>query len=83
MNSLGKIPVFTFYYILPSLMGFSAGLIYRDIITLDVNKKVTMSLADYYLLLDEKPSKDLAREFPDLNRLIKKAEAGGNEQKLL
>jgi hypothetical protein len=74
MNKFKKIPVFTFYYILPTFLGFSAGLIYRDLVTLDVNKKVTMSLADYYLLTDERPAENsvISREFPDLNRLIKK-----------
>jgi hypothetical protein len=69
-----KIPIFTFYYVLPSILGFSAGLIYRDYTTIDINKKITMSLADYYLLLGEKPDKRVNREFPEVNRLLKKME---------
>jgi hypothetical protein len=74
MNILKKLPVFSFYYILPTFMGFSAGLIYRDKITLNVEKKISMSLADYYLEIEDRPNKEIKQEFPSLERLMEKAE---------
>ena len=70
-----KLPVFTYYYVLPLLLGFSAGIIYREYTTIDINKKITMSLADYYLVLGEKPDKSVSREFPEVNRILKKIES--------
>ncbi len=78
MNFSSKIPIFTFYYVLPTLLGFSAGLIYRDNSLVDINKKISMSIADYYILIGEKPDKRLFREFPEVNRLLKKMEKTTN-----
>ena len=72
MSFLSKIPQFTFYYVLPSIMGFSAGLLFRDYYMFDINKKITMILADYYESTDEKPDKIIRREYPDVFKLLKR-----------
>jgi hypothetical protein len=74
MNILKKLPIFSFYYILPTTMGFSAGLIYRDIVTLNVEKKITMSLADYYQEVEDNPTKEIKEEFASLEKLIQRVE---------
>lgn len=66
MNFIKSIPKFSFYYILPTFMGFTAGLIYRDLRTISYQKALTMSLADYYLDIEEEPNKFISNEFPDL-----------------
>ena len=69
---LSKIPQFTFYYVLPPIMGFSAGLLFRDYYTFDINKKITIILADYYESIDEKPDKMISREYPEVIKLLKR-----------
>ena len=49
MNSpISKMNNITFYYIIPTSLGFLSGLLLRDTITLNTNKKIEMSLFDYY-----------------------------------
>ena len=62
----------TFYYILPFITGFSLGLVSRDNIMLDINKKISMSLADYYEQTNTKPEERIYREFPEVIKLLKK-----------
>ena len=69
MNSFPKI---SFYYILPVCMGFSMGMIIRDHNTIDINKKLSVSLAEYYSYLEEEPNEKLKAEFPNLSKLLKK-----------
>jgi hypothetical protein len=59
---------------MPTLLGFSAGLVYRDNTLLSVNKKISMSLADYYQIIGEKPNLEVSREFPEVNRLLARVE---------
>jgi hypothetical protein len=72
MDILTKFPSFTFYYITPIFLGFTMGLWFRDSQILPVRKKVAMSIADYYTEINEEIDKEIAREFPESVRLLKK-----------
>ena len=74
MEIIRKIPVFSFYYFMPITLGFGIGLIFRDNQTLNINKKISMSLADYYLEIGEEVDEDVSKEFPEVERLLKKIE---------
>jgi len=51
-------------------MGFSIGLILRDHTTNDINKKVSMSLANYYEFIDEEVEESMKDEYPEVSKLI-------------
>jgi hypothetical protein len=72
MSFLTKIPKFTFYYILPTFAGFSLGLLVRDYFMLNADKKLAMSLADYYEYIDEEPELEINKYFPEVQRLLKR-----------
>lgn len=74
MEIIKKIPVFTFYYVIPLTLGFGVGLIFRDNQTVNINKKLSMSLADYYTDIGEYVDEDVSKEFPEVERLLKKIE---------
>jgi hypothetical protein len=74
MEIIRKIPIFSFYYVVPLVLGFGMGLSFRDNQTINVNKKISMSLADYYLETGEEVKDEISREFPEVERLIKKIE---------
>lgn len=69
MSSFSK---FTFYYIFPVCMGFSLGIIVRDYHTVNINKKLSMSLAEYYQNIEEEPSENINRHFPEVKKLLKR-----------
>ena len=64
-----KISKFSFYYITPTMLGFITGLSFRDSMTLSISKKITMSLVDYYEVVDEEMDKNIVQNFPDLQKL--------------
>jgi len=72
---MSKIPKMTFYYVLPTVMGFSAGLVYRDYYSFDINKKISVSLAEYYEFIGEKPDTNTLKEYPELNKLMRKIDS--------
>ena len=74
MEIIKKIPVFSFYYVIPLTLGFGIGLIFRDNQTLNINKKISMSLADYYSEIGEDVDEEVSEEFPEVERLLKKIE---------
>lgn len=74
MEIIRKFPIFSFYYVVPLLLGFGTGLCFRDNQLLSVNKKISMSLADYYLETGDNVSDQIRKEFPDVEKLIKKVE---------
>jgi len=74
MEIIRKFPIFSFYYVVPLLIGFGTGLCIRDYQILSVNKKISMSLADYYLETGDNLNDQIRKEFPDVEKLIKKIE---------
>ena len=74
MEIIKKIPVFSFYYVVPLIHGFTMGLCFRDNQTINVNKKISMSLADYYAEIHEDVSAEINNEFPEVEKLLKKLE---------
>ncbi len=64
---------FTFYYITPLFLGFISGICFRDSISLNISKKISMSLADYYEKIDEEVDTAIKTEFIDVENLIKKS----------
>jgi hypothetical protein len=74
MEIIRKFPIFSFYYVVPLILGFGTGLCLRDNQITSVNKKISMSLADYYLETGENVNDLITKEFPDVEKLIKKIE---------
>ena len=74
MEIFAKLSSFSFYYVLPLTLGFGMGLAFRDNQTININKKISMSLADYYTHIGEDISNDVAKEFPEVEKLLKKVE---------
>ena len=74
MEIIRKFPIFSFYYVVPLILGFGTGLCLRDNQIMSVNKKISMSLADYYLETGENVNDQITKEFPDVEKLIKKIE---------
>jgi hypothetical protein len=72
---ISKIPKMTFYYVLPTVMGFSAGLVYRDYYSFDISKKISVSLAEYYEFIEDKPDSKTLKEYPELNKLMRKIDS--------
>jgi hypothetical protein len=67
-----KFAKFSFYYITPLMLGFITGLSVRDSATLNLSKKISMSLADYYDNIDEPVNEVIAESFKEMERLLKK-----------
>ncbi len=75
MNSIIK---FSFNYILPFTLGTSMGFIYRDMITINVDKKLSMSLADYYKDINDEVDGSVKKQLPEVESLLKKSTEGND-----
>ena len=82
MSFLAKLPKFTFYYILPTVSGFLLGLLARDYFMLNADKKIAMSLADYYEYIDQEPEVEINKHFPEVQRLLKRINKQKQTEKL-
>ena len=69
---MDKFSKFTFYYITPVLLGFITGLSVRDSLGLNLKKKISMTMADYYEKIDEEVDENIKKDFPDVEKLLKK-----------
>jgi hypothetical protein len=69
---MDKISKFTFYYITPICLGFITGLSIRDSLGLNISKKISMSLADYYEKIDEDVDESIRKDYPEVEKLLKK-----------
>jgi hypothetical protein len=67
-----KFSKFTFYYITPLCLGFITGVSARDSFTLNLSKKISMSLAEYYEAIDENVDPEISKSFPEVERLLNK-----------
>ncbi len=69
---MDKISKITFYYITPLMFGFITGLSVRDSMGLNISKKISMSLADYYEKIDEEVDESIKKDYPEVDKLLKK-----------
>ncbi len=69
MGLFSKIPVFSFYYVLPMSLGFITGLALKDSQILSNKKKISMSVFTYYNHIDEKIPDNFLKILPDLDYL--------------
>lgn len=68
---MSKIINFTFYYLMPSSLGFVTGLCIRDSFVLSSNKKISMALADYYETTHTEIDDQIGNKFPEVKKLLK------------
>ena len=80
MNIIGKIPKFTFYYVLPMSLGFATGLAIKDSQILGNRRKISMSVFSYYNNIEEKIPNHLLKVFPDLEYLSSKSDKQKSEK---
>lgn len=69
MGFVRKIPIFTFYYIMPMSLGFVTGLAIKDSQILSNKRKISMSVFSYYNHIDEKIPDNFLKILPDLDFL--------------
>jgi hypothetical protein len=75
-----KIINFNFYYVVPLTLGILGGLSLRDSSTLHPNRKITMALVNYYEMTEESIDPILKKEFPDVEKIMKKIKPKENNQ---
>lgn len=69
MGFIRKIPIFTFYYIMPMSLGFITGLVVKDSQMLSNKRKISMSVFSYYDHIDEDIPDSFLKVLPDLDHL--------------
>lgn len=72
MEFLKKINHFSFYYFFPLSFGFLLGLIIRDNQMISLNKKIAMTLCDYYEAKELIPDEEVLNQVKELKFLMKK-----------
>ncbi len=69
MGFIRKIPIFTFYYLMPMSLGFVTGLVIKDSQILSNKRKISMSVFSYYSNIDENIPIEFLKGLPDLEYL--------------
>lgn len=69
MGFIRKIPIFTFYYLMPMSLGFITGLAVKDSQILSNKRKISMSVFSYYNNIDENIPIEFLKGLPDLDYL--------------
>jgi hypothetical protein len=72
---MDKISKITFYYITPMMLGFVTGLSIRDSMGLNLSKKISMSLADYYEKIDDDIDDNIKKDYPEVEKLLNKVKS--------